>query len=66
MLMDDLDRELSKLLCTKIGILMEDQSARALTSGAHSDNEQKVIVEELGHASVKIATLAAAVRSIAE
>ena len=41
-LMDNIDQELISLICTKIGMLMEDHSAQALMVGSRSDDEQKV------------------------
>ena len=64
--MDDIDRELVSLLCTKIGMLMEDHSARALTVSNLSDDELRFEIDELAIASTKIAKLAAAAQSIAE
>jgi hypothetical protein len=64
--MDDIDHELISLLCTKIGMLMEDHSALALTLGAQSQGEQNTAIDELAHASTKIAKLVAATQSIAE
>ena len=66
MLMDDIDQELIRLLSTKIGMLMEDHSARALTGGGKSGDEQKEALVELGQASDKIHALVAAVRSVSE
>ena len=64
--MDDIDRELISLLCTKIGMLMEDHSSVALMVGSQSDGEQKAAIDELAVASSKIAKLAVAAQSIAE
>ena len=64
--MDDIDRDLINLLCTKIGMLMEDHSSLALTVGGQSDGEQKADIDELTEASKKIAKLAAAAQSVAE
>ncbi|KWV91754.1 hypothetical protein [Erythrobacter sp. YT30] len=64
--MDDIDRELLDLLCTKIGMLMEDHSAGALTVGAQSEGGQKAATDELVHAVNRIEKLAAAAQSIAE
>jgi hypothetical protein len=64
--MDDIDRELISLLCTKIGMLMEDYSSLALTVGSKSEGGQKTAVDELTHATTKIARLTAAAQSIAE
>ena len=64
--MDDVDRELISLLCTKIGMLMEDCSTLALTVYSQPYAEQKEAIEELAHASTIIANLTAAARSIAE
>lgn len=64
--MDNIDRELINLLGTKIGMLMEDHSALALTLGAQSHDEQKVTIDKLATASMKITKLAAAAQSIAE
>ena len=40
--MDNIDQKLISLICTKIGMLMEDHSAQALMVGSRSDDEQKV------------------------
>ena len=64
--MDDIDQELISLLCTKIGMLMEDHSTLALTVGGQVDGEQNAAIDELSAASTKIAALAAAAQSIAE
>jgi hypothetical protein len=64
--MDDIDRELINLLCTKIGMLMEDHSSLALTVGSQSEGEQNAAVDELTEASAKISKLTAAAQSIAE
>lgn len=64
--MDDIDHKLISLLCTKIGMLMEDHSTLALTVGSKSEGGQKAAVDELAVASSKIARLAAAAQSIAE
>ncbi|MEM7701745.1 MAG: hypothetical protein AAF251_07385 [Pseudomonadota bacterium] len=64
--MDDINRELINLLCTKIGMLMEDHSTPALTVGSQREGEQKAAVDELAGASTKIMKLAAAAQSIAE
>lgn len=64
--MDDIDRELISLLCTKIGMLMEDHSILALTVGCQSKGKQRSEIDELAIASTKIAKLAAAAQSIAE
>lgn len=64
--MDDIDRQLTQLLCTKVGMLMEDHSAQALTFGDQTEDGQKVAISELANASTKIATLVAAAQSIAE
>lgn len=64
--MDDIDQELISLLCTKIGMLMEDHSILALTVGSQIDGNQNVVIDELSAASTKIAKLAAAAQSIAE
>jgi hypothetical protein len=64
--MDDIDQELINLLCTKIGMLMEDNSTLALTVGSQIDGEQKASIDELAVASYKIERLAAAAQSIAE
>lgn len=66
MLMDDIDRELVNLLCTKIGMLMEDRSALALTINARSDDEKRAVINELACVSSKIAKLAAAAQSIGD
>lgn len=63
--MDDIDRELITLLCTKIGMLMEDSSALAVTVSGQSDDEQMVVINELAIASTKSARLAEAAQSIA-
>lgn len=47
-------------------MLMEDHSTPALTVGNQSDGEQKVAVDELAEASMKISKLVAAAQSIAE
>lgn len=44
MVMDDIDRQLLDLLCTKIGIVMEDHSALALTAVSQSEGG-KVAIE---------------------
>ncbi len=64
--MDDIDRELISLLCTKVGMLMEDHSALALTIGGSLGDERKAAINELANVSTKIATLAAAAQSIAQ
>lgn len=64
--MDDIDRELISLLGTKIGILIEDHSALALTVGSLPEDQQTVEVAALVDASGKIVGLAAAVQSILE
>jgi hypothetical protein len=61
--MDDIDRELINLLCTKIGMLMEDHCARELVIGSQTRREQQSEINELAHASTKIAKLAAAAQS---
>ena len=64
--MDDIDRELISLLCTKIAILMEDHIILALTAGSQSYSEQKATLNKLTRASTKIEKLTAAAQSIAE
>lgn len=64
--MDEIDRELISLLCTKIGMLMEDHSARALTVGSLPEDQQMTEVAALSETITKIARLTAAARSIAE
>ncbi|MEM7689525.1 MAG: hypothetical protein AAF291_10935 [Pseudomonadota bacterium] len=63
--MTEIDRERISLLCTKIGMLMEDHSARALMVGGQSEDQDKSVVDELADASTKIARLSAAAQSIA-
>ena len=64
--MDDIDRELINLLCTKIGMLMEDHSGLALTLGRSPPEEQSDSLVKLDQAAQKIRALVAAARSIAE
>ena len=64
--MEDIDRELISLLCTKIGMLMEDHSTLALTVCSQPDDEQKVAIDQLTAASTKIVKLTAAAQSVAE
>lgn len=64
--MDDIDNELVSLPCTKVGMLMGDHSAIALTIGGLKKDEQKKAINELAHSVTKIAKLAAAAQSIAE
>ena len=64
--MDDIDEKLIKLLCTKIGMLMEDHSAQAVMIGIKAADEQKAAVDELVRASKKIEALVTAAHSIAE
>ena len=65
-LMDDIDRELVSLLCTKVGMLMEDHSVVALTIGSKSGDEQRIAIEELARTSTIIETLVASAQSIVE
>jgi len=65
-LMDDIDKELISLLGTKVGMLMEDHSARALFLASSSMEDQKVVLRGLDQASNEIQALVAAARSIAE
>jgi len=65
-LMDEIDRELINLLCTKIGMLMEDHATSALTVASLPTGQQKAAIDALAVASTTITNLAAAVQSIAE
>ena len=65
-LMDDIDRELIGLLCTKIGMLLEDHGTSALTIGSQSVEQQRATLDNSAVASAKIAKLVAAAQSIAE
>lgn len=64
--MDDIDRELISLLCTKIGMLMEDYSGLALTVGSLPTDQQGAAIDLRADASTNIARLAAAAQSIIE
>lgn len=64
--MEEIDRELIALLCTKAGMLMEDHSTMVLTMGSKTADEQKLALRELPDAAEKIRKLAAAAQSIAE
>jgi|GEM_PF-3787747 len=64
--MDDIDRELISLLSTKIGMLMEDHSALALTIGSELEDEQANRMATLDQAAEKIGALVAAAHSISD
>jgi hypothetical protein len=61
--MDD-DAELMGLLCTRIGMIMEDASVIALTLAAADPEARLVQLAELKAASAAIAALVAAVESL--
>ncbi len=62
--MDDDDTELFSLLCTRIGMIMEDASVIALTIGALERDARRAQVAELKQASASIAHLLAAVETL--
>lgn len=64
--MDDIDRELINLLCTKVGMLMEDHSALALTLSGLAVDKRRTAIKELASASTTIEKLTAAAQAIAE
>lgn len=64
--MDEIDRELITLLCTRIGMLIEDHATTALTVGYLPIDQQKPVIKALADATMRIAMLAEAARSIAE
>ena len=65
MVMEEIDRELLKLLTTKIGMLMEDRSSQALFLGAEGDDEHTEALNEVANAAEKINALARAAQLIA-
>jgi len=64
--MDEIDKELIALLCSKAGMLMEDYCAGALTLGSASVDEQKVALEQLSKATEKLKLLVATARSLSQ
>lgn len=62
--MDDDTQELLNLICTRIGMIMEDTSAIALTIGACEPSERIAVISELEAASSQIAALTSAARSL--
>lgn len=64
--MEDIDHELINLLCTEVGMLMEDHSAQALTVGSQSIDEREKVLDELSSAVAKIEVLIVAAKSISE
>lgn len=63
--MDEDNTELTNLLCTRIGTIMEDASFLATTIGAVPAEEKRARIAELQRASASIAALTAAVSSLA-
>jgi hypothetical protein len=62
--MDDDTEELLNLLCTRIGMIMEDASVVALTIGAREPGQRLGEMAKLETASAQIAALTAAARSL--
>ena len=63
--MDEDNAELIDLLCTRIGSIMEDASVIALTLGRLPAEERRARIEDLQHASARIAAMTAALGSLA-
>lgn len=63
--MDDAD-DLIRLLCTKIGMIMEDVSVTALTITLENPEQTAVQLEELGRAAAQISALAAAAKALCQ
>ena len=64
--MDDDTRDLITLLCTRIGMLMEDLSAAALTVGLEDLGRIGTVIDDLSRGADQIAALAEAARSLLE
>lgn len=64
--MDEIDRELLSLLSTKIGMLMEDYSVKAIFLATADEEKQRAGIPELAKASNKIEVLVVAAQSIVE
>lgn len=62
--MDDENQELIILLCTKIGMTMEDASVVALTIGSKDQDARLAAIEELGEAAKRIRWLVKATQSV--
>ena len=62
--MDEIDREIIALLGTKIGMLIEAHATTALTVGHQAKDQQKAAIKALADASMKVAKLAEAARTI--
>ena len=62
--MDDDTRDLIVQLCTRVGTIMEDISAVALTISGMAANDRLAALEEIRKAAERISTLVEAVRLI--
>ncbi len=62
--MDDETQELIKLLCTRIGMIMEDASVVALTIGSRDREARLSAIAELNISAEQIGRLVKAIQSL--
>jgi len=62
--MDDETQELINLLCTRIGVIMEDASVVALTIGSRDQNARLAAIGELELAAERIDRLVKATKAL--
>lgn len=63
--MDDTE-DLIRLLCTKVGTIMEDVSVTALTMTLENPAQRAAQVEELGRAAAQISVLVNAAKELCQ